>query len=159
MQVIFQKTSHATHGLLCVRDDGTKAEVTALESKSYLRHDLMHYCVEKHAGLMQSFFGLLATGKNFEELRAMDEMPKEGAGEAYMTERIVAMLQGSHHEEAFHADQTFTRIADSFSLQDEVPPPYFTESFVSSAVSEFRFLLKRWDSLPTGEQMELIFPG
>jgi type III secretion system FlhB-like substrate exporter len=156
MEVIFEKTSHERNGVRCVRDDGTDTYAPSLESKSYLRHDLMHYCVEKHAKLAHSFYGMVASGKDFLQLREMEEVT--GEGEAQMTERIVAMLQSSHHEEAFHADQTFARIVDSFALQDSVPPQYFTESFVSSAVSEFRFLLKRWNGLQTGESLTLEFP-
>lgn len=156
MEVIFEKTSHERNGVRCVRDDGTETYAPLLESKSYLRHDLMHYCVEKHAGLKHSFYGMVAAGTDFAQLREMEE--GQGEGEALMTERIVAMLQSSHHEEAFHSDQTYARIVDSFMLQDSVPPAYFTESFVSSAVSEFRFLLKRWDALKTGESLRLEFP-
>jgi hypothetical protein len=160
MRILLQKISHERHGLACMREDGSQAEAQSLESKSYLRHDLMHYCVEKHAGLAHSFFGSVAAGKDFDELRQSEEQEgQDGVGEASMTERIVARLQSSHHEEAFHADQTFARIMDSFALQDAAPPAYFTESFVSTAVSEFRYLLKRWNSMKTGETLELLFPA
>lgn len=154
MRVIFHKTSHDHHGLLCVRDDGSKTESPSLESKSYLRHDFMHYLVEKKAGLQNSFYGSVLSGKDFEDLR-MDDMPFEGEGA--ITEMVVAPLQSTHKGDVSAAELQ-RGITAGLQSRGFAPPAYLSEKFIEDIQKEFRFLLKRWDALKTGESLELVFP-
>lgn len=67
MQVHFIKHSHQQYQLECRRDDGSTTSAT-LEARSYFKHDLMHFIVERTAGLRDSFFGAVAAGRDLLEL-------------------------------------------------------------------------------------------
>jgi molybdate-binding protein len=56
MQLKFIKLTHQQYQLVIQHSDKIVLN-RVLESKSFLRHDLMHYCIEKQAQLLSSFFG------------------------------------------------------------------------------------------------------
>lgn len=162
MQVIFTKTSHVSHALTLVRDDGSREVATGLETRSFLRHDLMHYVVEKSAKLRGSFYGSMGAGKGFDEMRPGERADEHehaqwaAAGEGGLTEMIVAGIQGAHRED-FDADEAIEKLPEYLKVQGFDMPPYLTRDFVDSAAKEFRFLLRRYESMPTGQAMMLEF--
>jgi hypothetical protein len=161
MQVIFTKTNHVSHTLTLIRDDGSREVASGLETRSYLRHDLMHYVVEKEAGLAGSFYGAIEKGKGFDETRPgerIDAMNREMAivGEGGLTEMVVATLQGAHRED-FDAGAIMSGLPEYLKVQGFDMPPYLTRSFIEKVAKEFRFLLRRYESMPTGQAMALEF--
>lgn len=161
MQVIFRKVSHERNDLVIVREDGSREEALGLESRSMFRHDLMHYVVEKQAGLRESFYGSLASGKSFDAMRPparLDSMESHTnpAGEGGTTELIVALLQGAHKED-FDGTELLARMPEYFSVQGATVPSYVTVPFVEAAVKEFRFLVRTYEGLRTGESLTLEF--
>jgi hypothetical protein len=45
VRIAFRKISDERHALAIVRDDGAREEIEC-ETRSYLRHDFLHYAVE-----------------------------------------------------------------------------------------------------------------
>src|SRR5262245_52642051 len=79
MHVHLHKKSAARHVLEVQRPDGSSSS-TELESRSCLRHDLMHYAFERRAGLQRSFYGAVAAGADPALLgKAMAGAPMSGA--------------------------------------------------------------------------------
>lgn len=162
MQVIFTKTSHVSHTLTLVRDDGSREVATGLETRSYLRHDLMHYVIEKEAGLKGSFYGAIEAGKGFEAMRPGERLDDLGrakmtaAGEGGLTEMIVATIQGAHRED-FDADEVLAKLPEYLRVQGFDAPHYLTREFIDTVAKEFRYLLRRYESLPTGQALVLEF--
>lgn len=161
MQAIFKKTSHERNDILFIRNDGSREEARDLESRSYLRHDLMHYVVESRAGLRGSFYGSIAAGKSLTEIRPparLDAADKQAmaVGEGGLTELVVAMLQGAHRED-FDGEELLKRVPEYFSAQGFDVPAYLTPGFIEIVAKEFRFLLRTYEGLSTGESMTLEF--
>lgn len=147
--------------LTLIRNDGSREVATGLETRSYLRHDLMHYVVEREAGLTDSFYGSVEHGKGFDEMRpgergdAMDRLTTV-VGEGGLTEMVVAVLQGAHRED-FDADEVLMKLPEYLRVQGLDMPPYLTRDFIEAVAKEFRFLLRRYESMQTGQAMTLEF--
>jgi hypothetical protein len=58
---VFQKLTDDQHSLQVVRDDGSREEIEC-ETRSFLEHDLLHFAVEREAGLHSGFWGHVARG-------------------------------------------------------------------------------------------------
>src|SRR5262249_36374451 len=100
MQVRFIKETPEKYRLECVRSDGSKT-AASLEFRSYFKHDLMHFVVERAANLQDSFFGMVKAGKELVELspKAMRESPPPPSSEIQTTEIVVAALQSASKAE------------------------------------------------------------
>jgi hypothetical protein len=61
LRIRIHKLNDEQHRLEIVRADGRCEEVLC-ETRSYLRHDFLHYAVESSAALTSGFWGLLASG-------------------------------------------------------------------------------------------------
>lgn len=146
------RLSPTHHGFEIVRGNGS-VEFMALETKTFLTHDLLHLAVETEAGLKSSFFGMLAAGASYKALAA-DTMPL--AGERLVTERIVGPLtsvaQGKRDAKDFVASLSLMFAATG----DEVPA-WATPAFVEGALARYRALAGRWKATPFGQTLELRF--
>jgi hypothetical protein len=163
MRIRLTKISDAQHRLALIRDDGT-GESIALPSRSFLWHDLLHYAVETNAGLHQSFWGLLASGKTLADLHdAMNG--RDGAGtakarpaEAAITEAVVGVLTDVVRERAAPG-AAIDGLARLFQAQDREVPVWFSADFVARVREHMRALMGQWRALPFGREMELVFPA
>ena len=63
MKIRFERIDDARHRLTVDHD------TAVCETKSLLLHDFLHYAIEKEAGLETGFWGTLASGRTFAELR------------------------------------------------------------------------------------------
>ena len=61
MQIDFHKTSDDEHTLQVRQADGSN-ERAALNSRSFLRHDLAHFAVELEVPLNEGYWGSVARG-------------------------------------------------------------------------------------------------
>ncbi len=155
MQVAFKKINPQEYKLLVIREDASTDEMV-LNYREFLRHDLVHFVVEKNAGLFESFYGQLALGKSLEAFspKAMKENGEKFEGELAVTEMIVGPLQG-----ALKSDQPFSveYLKEAISLQGFEVPGFLDDSFVASVLREVQVLVKRYDDLAVGEALELEF--
>jgi hypothetical protein len=161
MRIRLTKISDAQHRLALARDDGTR-EAVALASRSFLWHDLLHYAVETSAGLQQSFWGQLASGRRLAELHdAMSEgagAAKAGASEAAVTEAVVGVLTNVVRERAAPgaAIAGLTRL---FEAQERELPIWLSADFVARVRERVRALMGQWRAVPYGGDMQLAFPA
>lgn len=168
MQVRFIKQFGDRYRFECVRGDGSVTSAD-LETRSYLKHDLMHYVIEKNAKLENSFFATVKKGKNLEELspKAMKAAANAQAtpggslwplapSEINATEIIAAALQGIGDKSA-DFPEIVSRISEYLELQNLPTPAYLTPDFCKSAVAEHRSLMERWRNLRAGSVLELAF--
>jgi hypothetical protein len=147
MQIRLHKQSHARHVLECRLADGTRTR-EEFESKSTLRHDLMHFALESRARLMRSFFGNMARGSDPIMQREM-LAPGAPVSEATTTEILVGLLQGSVAHKVEPA-ALIERAREYLPQVGHSVPEFFTAEFVSEVVRDYALLLKRWNALETG---------
>lgn len=61
MRIAFQRLPDDRHRVSVTRSDGT-TDARELDSRSFVRHDLVHYAVERELGLTGGFWGCVAGG-------------------------------------------------------------------------------------------------
>lgn len=154
------KISDTTHRLAVVRPDGS-VEEAELPSRSFLIHDFIHYAVEWTAGLRQSFWGLLASGRTLAELGAAMQ-PEDGvtpdllATEPATTELVVGCFTGLAHDRATPAE-AIDGVRRLVEAQGRAPPDWLTLDFAIAVQARLRALRGEWKALPYRGTMELIF--
>jgi hypothetical protein len=157
MRVRFRKLSPDRHAFEIVRDDGSTSR-TELETRSFLRHDLMHLALERRARLQDSLYGTLGKGAEPGSMRAAapGAMPPTDAHapEIAGTEVLVGMLQGAAHRGV--DPSAFMTFASEWLGQLGQPvPPFLTADFVRQVLSDYERLHGQWQSLRIGGVLEI----
>src|SRR5262245_32941665 len=116
MRIRLIKKTDDRHVLEAVRDDGSVASAE-FETRSTLRHDLMHYAVEQRAGLRSSLFGTIAAGAE------PSTKMTAAAGEILVTEVVVGMLQGAAAKDV-DADAFVPKVREWLQLQGQAMPAW-----------------------------------
>ncbi len=151
----FTRISPTHHRFDYRRPDGS-AESRNFETRSTLRHDLIHFAYETEAGLTDSFYGLIAKGACFDDLAGKGADAFAPGIEIGLTERIVGPLSevvhGNTDPRAFLAGLKVFLMA-----QDEVMPPWLTINLVTWVTDRYRRLYGQWHATPFGDTMSLIF--
>ena len=159
MVIRLHKISPHRHLLEVVGEGGSKRE---LDTRSFLRHDLMHWCIEQRGGIDRALFGALGRG---EPLGAMSMPPGDAsavtpshATEMLVTEMLVGMMQGAELRNA-DPDEFVVTAREWFALQGQPAPPFLDAAFVRSVLADYRRLHGQWSSLRIGGVLELCgFP-
>src|SRR5262245_53224785 len=97
MQIRLRKLSNARHALELI-GPGARRERIECETRSFLRHDLLHYALERDAGLECGVWGRLAGGLSLAELNDRGDAPGPPPalqGELGAVEQAVGALQGA----------------------------------------------------------------
>ncbi len=148
------RPSPTRHWFAYERVDGS-SESVVLETKSLLVHDLVHLALETEAGLDQSFYGLLASGRSLADVGPEGGVfPNE---EARLTERVAGPLTGVMLGRVSPKDflTGFERFSEALG---EALPRWLTADFVTRTVERFRMLHGRWKATPFHATLELHFP-
>jgi hypothetical protein len=151
----FTRLSDERHRFEYRRPDAS-GEAIEMETRSLLRHDLLHFALESEAGLRGSFYGILAKVGGYEELSIAGGAPL--GGEVAITERIVGALTGALKGDAFDPKAFAGAMADYLDLYGEHPPRWLTPALLARVQERMRQLLGRWKATPYGGTMELAFP-
>ena len=146
----FTRLTPTHHRFEAVSSDGA-SQRHDMETRSLLTHDFVHFALESEAGLKQSFFGLLAEGRSYDELA----MP--ASGEAAQTEGVVGALQSALKGE-IDAASFVSGYRTYCAAIGSTPPAWLTADVIDRAVARFRALEGLWRATPFGEAMELSFP-
>jgi hypothetical protein len=157
LAVRFTRVSPTHHRFEIERTDRS-TECTVVETRSLLAHDLLHFALETEAGLLQSFYGLLAAGRRLSE--TMPESTAQGVrfpiAEAQLTERIVgpltAVVQDKISPRALLAGIRQLQEAHGEPMQD-----WLTEELIQRTAARFRRLHGQWKSTAFGQTMQLRF--
>lgn len=158
MNIELTKISNDQHKLRCVRSDGSSEEAL-LETKSLLVHDFTHLAYEIEAGLKKSFWGSVASGVTFAELREEVEMTnfdleKE---ELMRTEMIVGPLQSvvQRKQEAKNLLEALPNLFNAYGAQ---VPDHLTLDLIERAQERFKAFMGEWTKLPFGDTMSVLWP-
>lgn len=154
LRLRFSRVSPTHHRFEYRRPDGT-GEALDLETRSFLFHDLLHYALESEAGLKGSFYGILAKVGGYEELSVGGGAAL--GGEVAITERVVGAMTEALQDDDLEADTFAERVAEYLDLFDERAPRWLTPALVLAVRERMRELMRRWNSTPSGEAMELTF--
>jgi hypothetical protein len=154
MRVRFTKLSPDRHAFEIVRDDGSTSR-TELETRSFLRHDLMHWALERRARLLDSLYGTLGKGVDPGSMRAADPPADElTADQLPRTEVLVGMLQGAAQRGVDPV--AFVPFASEHLRQVGQPVPAFlTADFVRQVLGDYERLHRQWQSLRIGGVLEV----
>lgn len=151
----FTRVSPTRHRFEYRRPDGT-GEAIEMETRSLLFHDLLHFAVEREAGLRGSFYGILAKIGGYEELQVAGGTAL--GGEIAITERVVGALTGALGREDLDADGFVEQVTEFLDIYDEGAPRWLTRDFVLAVRERMRQLEGRWKATPFGQTMGLEFP-
>lgn len=135
-----QKLTPARHLLLVQRQDGTTTR-DELDSRSFVRHDLMHWCFENRAGITDAFLGQGAT-------------PATASQTYAVTEVLVGMLQGVAGRDV-DPQQFVDRAAAYLPTQGHSLPAFVDAEFVRAVLAHWQRLYRQWQSLRVGGVLEL----
>lgn len=122
--MIITKTSH-THFNNGIRD---------LETKSYLKHDLVHFVVDKVLGLYN----------DADPTRHSEELEQ------------IAGIMHAVYDPAVDAVRMLEGAENMFGAQGKSVPLYMTQEFVTEVRALATNLLAKYEHLKTGESMELV---
>lgn len=143
MEIRLERLSNERHRL-CVRRAGLADVVCELETRSVLLHDLVHFAVEREAGLTDGFWGSLAAGASFDEL----QHDASSQASVLRAERLVAPMQS-----VWNGRLPAARYVEM--LRDEMP--FVTEDFVARVLERIRRLWGHWQGTPFREAMVLTW--
>ena len=154
LTVHLTRTSATHHRLEIVRDDGSR-EACELETRSCLRHDLVHFALESEARLADAFFGRLARGVHYLDLGRVD--PAAGPNdELEQAERIVGPLQSAARA-AIDPEAFVARLGDYADATGEPVPRWVTPEQIARTLEHLRRLEGRWQATAFGATMTLRF--
>lgn len=158
LRIRFHKLSDARHRLELRRADGTE-ERRELETRSLLRHDLMHYAVERAAGVASGFWGRLAGGASLTavgelDLRSMTDGPADDQ-ELAVIERLVGVLHDGGRGRP--AAELVAALDQSAADAGTPLPTWVTEDLVARALTTYATLIGRWRATGFGSAMELVW--
>jgi hypothetical protein len=155
LTLTFKKISPTHHEFTYTREDGT-GETSELETKTFLIHDLIHFCLETEAGLKDSFYGKLEKGNTYAALNELIEKEKDFTEEVFITEVFAGALTGVVQSDASY-EQLVAGVSNMLSARNLPLPAWFDEDFYNRFKEKFRKIIGEWKGTPFGATMELNF--
>jgi hypothetical protein len=164
MKVVLKKTKKGPV-LACTRRDGSSTYSLSRHGDFFAYHDLVHFAVETTLALKNSFYGLVAGGRQIPGFNV------PGAGqaldlpvEAAQTEFIVGMLDRAGREHGYAAIDGLdpgevNREIHQSCRNGACEPPRPLSADDLRAIGDFmRTHAARWRALQLGEELTLDFP-
>lgn len=155
LQLRFTRISPTHHCLSYTRSDGT-GETSDLETKAFLMHDFLHFCVESEVPLPDGFFVQLDKGSTYAELAAGAMSPEAAMTSDQDTERVVGALSGLVQGRGTVAGLLSTA-ENMYQAYQKPVPEWLNEKFVDRVLERYRKIMGQWNSLAFGETLELVF--
>jgi hypothetical protein len=173
MRILLRKISDQQHELAIVRESGAREsgaresgaresgaresgarESVVCETRSYLKHDLLHYAVEAEAGIEGGLWGSLARGRTLAEMNDRARMAPGGdAGEIATVETFVGVLSGA--AKGLDTAEVMSVVERAVAATSDAAPAWLTEPFVAAVQARLRGLLGAWKATPYGGTMTL----
>ncbi len=146
--------------LMCTRRDGSVTWQKSGHDGFFGRHDLLHFAVETTLGLRESFFGMVAAGQSIESFAAPGAAATLPA-EALHTEMMVNQLMIEHNFGEAADAASFNKVMAACwagSMHRNAPSPRaLTDEQLSMIRAKYGELVAAWDTLPSGQKLELQF--
>lgn len=149
------KNSDRPHVIRYQRDDGT---ITWMKTDAFfVRHDLSHYAVEKTLGYTTAFMGMLNNGMNIQDFEDREKrLQIDITRDACYAENMANLFLIEAANGKFE-DFNNVLAAAFINMQQPYTAPMLADQALEEVRSSLGALLQRWDDLPAGETMELIF--
>ncbi len=155
-----KKENNKATVLYCTRENN--ATTYAKLHKGLEIHDIAHYIVEQHLGFKNAFYGLLSKGYAIEDFQLPKKQrsealyPKNLHHEALVTEHIVNLLQTEFIQPEPKMD--ILKTLKTILSENELPfPTDLTTEKLLLITEELKVQMVKWNTLASGEKLELIF--
>ena len=153
--MLITKNQDRKHVICYQRDDGSQTWMYS--DDFFVRHDLSHFAVEKWLGYRSAFMGMLNNGMDIEDfadrqLRSQMEISEEAVYAENMANLfLMEIAQGPFDD--------FNQVVGNAFVDFGKPikPPVLTDEQLAGIREFYRDLLCRWDGLPAGTKLSLIF--
>ena len=159
MNVVVLKTS-GDPAITIVRDDGVTLSLRSVGRKFSPPHDVAHFVVEQGLGLQHGFWGSVAEGAKFKNMRVLsgrqrphaDTRSKDliKANEPYLNEAEVFV--GVFQRDLLDQTKAYRKFVGRRRKKDGTEIDSDILERVWSALVDIR---KQWESLPNGESITL----
>ena len=141
------------HQMTCIRADGSFTRADLGPRLPF--HDLCHYVVERAFGLRGGFFGHVASGYSLESLTRKEVILALGP-ESWQAE-ILARALGELATGACTLEQFPARVSEELERLHLAAIPGTTPERAEALLTEFCELQRRYEALPEGGSLELMF--
>jgi hypothetical protein len=138
-----------------IRADGSRAD-TSFAKKGPFPHDAVHFAVEKHLGLTQGFWGMVAAGHHPEELVEVAKMAGHASAKRADIPKphIIQLLQAERIVECFEADMwsghtEYNMLLETIEVAcnySHVPMPPLDSSGIAAIRNELAQLAIQWSN-------------
>ncbi|GAA2591107.1 hypothetical protein SMC26_06560 [Actinomadura fulvescens] len=165
MQVIFHRLAEAIYFSTAARDDGVTVMVPGYDRTSPVPHDLAHFVAEHEFGLDRGFWGSVAAGAMFTNMKVVEGRRRPHADER--SKRILKAngmwvgaseaLAGAVHdavEEGHTPEHALAALRRMHGVVSTEPLPIKVAD-VERAIGALRAAAARWAEVPVGEGMAL----
>ena len=142
IDIRFRKLSDQQHSVSILRRDGSR-DVARLDTRSFLRHDLAHYAVERELPIAKGYWGSVAAGAS------LDGAGIEGP-DAELAESLAGPVQTLMRTEA--------GTDDYLAVLARVTPGAASAELASRIQESIRRLRGYWRATPFGGDMYLDWP-
>jgi hypothetical protein len=147
MRIAFHRSGESHDRIYVNRDDGS--ELGWRWPAGGPPHDLMHYAVETELGLADGFWGLVATGANFNFATAHAQV--DPATRTLSDEQVAGLIRA---EAIVSAATTAATVPD---FAPEAPDGWDATELVRARAAALRWL-NRWRALPAGDTLVVDYP-
>lgn len=154
LTIKIKRVSHTHHKLEYIRENGS-GETTELETKTFLMHDFIHFCVEKEAGLKDGFYGLLEKGCTYASL-SFNEKGDTNCKVTEEIERVTGAMTGIM-KEMTTPSELMKVFHNMYNAYNELIPEWLNENTIQHAHDRYKRIMGEWNSLKFGETLTLIF--
>ncbi|MBR9861305.1 hypothetical protein GYB22_11270 [bacterium] len=147
-QVLIRKND-SDHILYVHRPDGS-TEIARL-GPALPFHDIAHFVVEKHFQIKQGFFGQIMNGMTVDQLsnsNVIRSLPDDSMISEVLTRALQGLESGSCRVEDFKE-----MVEMELSMYELHIP--IDERDASTILSNYTALLKKWETMETGESLAL----
>ncbi|MEO6536215.1 MAG: hypothetical protein ABIT47_00850 [Candidatus Paceibacterota bacterium] len=153
IKISFVRISPTHHRFSYERENGS-GESIELETKTYLLHDFVHFCVESEAQLTGGFYGQLAQGSTFADLVGTPNSELSGMG--LDVERVVGALTGVV-QGRITPDALLDGLKNLYQAYGKPIPGWVNQEYIAQVSERYRKLNGQWNSLRFGERLDLVF--
>ncbi|NHF59784.1 hypothetical protein FK220_010565 [Flavobacteriaceae bacterium TP-CH-4] len=146
--------------MTCTRENGT-CTYSALYPNLEI-HDIAHFVVEKELGYADAFYGLLAQGHAISDFQLPRKERPEAlhptnlASEALVTEHIVNLLQ-TYYARSESNTEIMTQLKPILEEHRLPYPSELTPDKLVRITRDLQRLMTKWEVLPSGGELELMF--
>jgi hypothetical protein len=170
MKITMMRTGERSYTTIAMRRDGVTIAIPSPDRPGWLPHDLAHYVVEQRLGLRRGFWGSVADGAIFSNLRVVaGRQPPHAAARSRAilreigqlgteAEVLVGIFVGIARERLDpRGREALARVADAWRDPSQPPRPPIGADQIAAICEALGDLQRQWEALLVGESITLIW--